>query len=106
MSWLLTVARRRLIDHWRAESSRARGISELINSLSPTGDVVLETPVDETLASLPQHYRAALTLRYLEGFSVSEVSEALDLTYKATESVLTRARTAFAKSYLEYADET
>ena len=110
-SWLLTVARRRLIDYWRTDSSRSRGLDALGNSLRAKEivndqDHVIhlesEDAVSLALASLSQRYRAALVLRYLEDFSVSEVAEALGLTYKATESVLSRARVAFGKAYEEY----
>ena len=59
----------------------------------------LEEAVNLALNSLSQRYRAALILRYLDDLSVSEVGEAMELSYKATESVLSRARVAFAKAY-------
>lgn len=110
-SWLLSVARRRLIDYWRRDSSRTRGLGLLVNSMRSSGpgsgsewadDAPDEADITLILASLSQRYRAALVLRYLEDFAVSEVADALGLTYKATESVLTRARVAFAKAYEEY----
>lgn len=107
-SWLLTVARRRLIDYWRTDSSRKRGLAKLVNSFGGDGTVEeselaeereLEEAVNLALNSLSQRYRAALILRYLDDLSVSEVGEAMELSYKATESVLSRARVAFAKAY-------
>lgn len=109
-SWLLTVARRRLIDYWRRNSCRERGLTLLMNSLRGDGSVEeseavgqeREETVNLALASLSQRYRAALVLRYLEDFSVSEVADALGLSYKAAESTLSRARAAFAKAYEAY----
>ncbi len=107
-SWLLTVARRRLIDYWRRDSTRTRGLAQLATSMRGRDNVdstvggeqrIHEEAVNLALDSLPQRYRGALVLRYLEEFSVSEVAEAMGLSYKATESVLTRARAAFAKAY-------
>lgn len=106
-SWLLTVARRRLIDYWRRSSSRERGLALLMSGPRADGTVAelelvgqeRQESVNLALASLSQRYRAALVLRYLEDFSVSEVAEALGLSYKATESTLSRARVAFAKAY-------
>jgi len=101
VAWLLTVARRRLVDHWRNEDTRRRGFSQLVDLsvLSYDDDPFRTTSVDLALESLSQRYRAALTLRYLDDFSVGEVADALGLSYKATESVLSRARAAFAKAY-------
>lgn len=46
--------------------------------------------------------RWVLLLRYREGLSVSEVAETMKRTYKATESLLSRARATF-KQELETA---
>ena len=101
--WLFTVARRRLIDHWRRESSRSRRLDRLrdeaLRTAPADGDEAAGDGVAEALASLGERHRAALVLRYLEDFSVSEVADALGLGYKATESVLSRARAAFARAY-------
>jgi len=42
-----------------------------------------------------------LTLRYLDGLSVPEVSELLGRTVHATEALLVRARHAFRARYAE-----
>lgn len=64
-------------------------------------ETIVATEVDAALESLSERHRAVLVLRYLDDMSVTEVSEVLDLTYKATESLLTRARHAFAGAYEE-----
>lgn len=99
--WLITVARRRLIDHWRNLGAQRRRFERLTAELDrrPPPDTELPTRVDEALASLSEQYRAALALRYLDDFSVSEVAEALGKSYKATESLLARARQAFSTAY-------
>ena len=53
----------------------------------------------QVLAAQPAAHRAALTLRYLDGLGVPEVARTLGRTVGATESLLTRARTAFRRSY-------
>lgn len=113
--WLFTVARHRLIDHWRSESARSRRMerlqSEALRVHESTGTSASADGIDqesstaEALASLSERYRAALVLRYLEDFSVSEVADALGLSYKAAESVLSRARASFVRAYQEI-DET
>jgi RNA polymerase sigma-70 factor (ECF subfamily) len=51
--------------------------------------------VVEVLGQLPPDYRAALSARYADGSSVEEVARLLAKSYKATESLLSRARAAF-----------
>ena len=53
------------------------------------------------LTTIPPHYRAALTLRYLDDLSVPECADVLDRSVHATESLLVRARTAFRSAYEE-----
>ena len=51
--------------------------------------------VQVTLDHLPRHYGDALEWKYIQGLSVVEIAERLDLGSKAAESLLTRARQAF-----------
>jgi RNA polymerase sigma-70 factor (ECF subfamily) len=56
----------------------------------------------DVLAALGPHHRAVLTLRYLDGLPVAEVAACLDRTINGTEALLTRAKSAFRKSYAEH----
>lgn len=100
-AWLMTVARRRLIDHWRAVAAHDRRVLRLAREAIPTEPPFSDPDgrVERALDSLPDRQRAALVLRYLDEFSVSEVADALQLSYKATESLLARARRAFGTAY-------
>lgn len=55
--------------------------------------------VHEVLDRLPSHYGHALEWKYLDGLPVKEIARRLELAPKAAESLLTRARLAFRKSY-------
>jgi RNA polymerase sigma-70 factor (ECF subfamily) len=102
-AWLRTVAHRRLVDHWRSSSAGRRRTDRLVAERR-CEDVPPNDPdrrVDRALASLPERQRAVLVLRYLDDHSVSEVAGALALTYKAAESLLSRARASFATAYEE-----
>ena len=55
--------------------------------------------VHETLDQLPDHYSKAPHCKYLEGMSVKQIAWRLQLGDKAAESLLTRAREAFRKTY-------
>ena len=99
-SWLLTTARRRLIDQWRRQGSQRRTVDRLLaersDEAAPTVDPAL---VRAALDSLPDNQRLALTLRYLDDLSVSEIADELGLSYRATESVLARGRRSFKRAW-------
>ena len=58
--------------------------------------------VQVTLDHLPGRYGDALEWKYLQGLSVEEIAARLGLGYKATESLLTRARQAFREGFPQY----
>jgi RNA polymerase sigma-70 factor (ECF subfamily) len=106
VAWLVTVARNKLVDHWR-RSARDERTLQLAGDLETT---TVEDDADarfdrertrEVLATLGPHHRAALTLRYLDGLSVPEVARHLDRSVHATEALLVRARRAFRARYDE-----
>jgi RNA polymerase sigma-70 factor, ECF subfamily len=100
-AWLLTVARNKLVDHWRRREREERKLAALdTESEEDRWDVELDALVaHDTLARLGPHHRSALTLRYLDGLPVSEVARHLDRTVGATEVLLVRARRAFRAAY-------
>ncbi len=55
--------------------------------------------VQVTLDHLPPRYGTALEWKYLEGLSVKEIAERMELGPKAAESLLTRARLAFRDGF-------
>ncbi|MDH3265439.1 MAG: sigma-70 family RNA polymerase sigma factor [Gammaproteobacteria bacterium] len=52
-----------------------------------------------TLAHLPLKYATALELKYIRGCTVDEIAERLNISSKAAESVLSRARAAFKEGF-------
>ena len=52
-----------------------------------------------TLAHLPLNYATVLELKYIHGCSVSEIAQQMELSIKAAESVLSRARAAFREGF-------
>ena len=55
--------------------------------------------VHVVLDTLPPRYASALEWKYIEGISVLEIAERLQLSAKAAESLLTRARDAFRDGF-------
>ena len=92
-TWLYAIARRKVADYWRKNGRDTEELSDLFQS-APTG---FSLEFREALATLPENTRQALLLRYREGFSVGEVAQILGRSYKATESLLSRARSLLAK---------
>jgi RNA polymerase sigma-70 factor (ECF subfamily) len=106
VAWLITVARNKLVDHWRREERDERRRFQLIESPIENGDDDAESEerfararVHAVLAELGAHHRAALTLRYLDGLAVPDVADHLGRTLHATEALLVRARRAFRARY-------
>lgn len=101
--WLLTVARNKLVDHWRREAAAERAFSAVAGEVPKSvddWDVLLDRVLaHDVLGQLPAHYRAVLTLRYLDGLPVAEVANLLRRTIHATEALLVRAKVAFRRYY-------
>jgi RNA polymerase sigma-70 factor (ECF subfamily) len=61
----------------------------------------LQLLVQETLLELNSRHRDALTRKYVDNLTVSEIAHKTRASEKAIESVLARARAAFRKALLE-----
>jgi len=55
--------------------------------------------VRTTLEYLPTKYATALEMKYIQGCSVAEIGNRLDVGTKAAESILSRARAAFKEGF-------
>jgi RNA polymerase sigma-70 factor, ECF subfamily len=116
-TWLCAVARRKIVDRFRAESRLSRGSTAGKPSAraDASGLDLLESAFDRPeeelldreerervracLASLPAEQRYSLILKYIEGFSQAELARVLGKSVKAAESVLCRSRDAFSRLY-------
>jgi RNA polymerase sigma-70 factor, ECF subfamily len=98
-AWLLLTAKHRLIDRWRrADYRRSRRVL-LDERRADTAS--MREQVRLVLAELPEHYRNALALRYLDDFTVAETAAALGRSVPSTESLLARARLHFRHTFAE-----
>ncbi|HMF56992.1 MAG TPA: sigma-70 family RNA polymerase sigma factor [Pyrinomonadaceae bacterium] len=81
-TWLVTLARSRAIDRFRALSSRQRAANEAVKEVSDeVSDAAKDAFKSEqgeavrgALAELPEEQRRALLLAYFEGLSQSEIA--------------------------------
>jgi RNA polymerase sigma factor (sigma-70 family) len=103
-SWLHGVAYRtslRAADSTRRRGRLLRELTMIEDTHTPADDSGLladveqrhqQQALDEELASLPDNYRAALVLHYLDGKSNQQVADELNLSVAAVESRLKRGR--------------
>lgn len=117
-TWLCTIARRQLLDHWRKTARQPElrpldddpAVRAALESLVAAGDGAdaadqllddrrLAERVQITLDYLPDRYGDVLEWKYLQGLSVNEIARRLASTPKAVESTLTRARQAFREGF-------
>ena len=99
VTWVMGIARHKLVDHLRGAARDERRFEKLVREWGPTsqGDpaVASDTGEDEMLerlAALPGSQRAVLILAYVDELPVREVARVLGRSESAAESLLTRAR--------------
>jgi RNA polymerase sigma-70 factor (ECF subfamily) len=115
-TWLCTICRREIAT-WFARAGKASTVFLIddhpetraaLDALAASADDDPETElrrrdlsrlVQATLDQLPARYGDALEWKYVYGLSVGEIADRLGLGYKATESLLTRARQAFREGF-------
>ena len=107
-AWMITIARRRFVDHLRRKG-RARhvpmvGLDRAVPGWPPdwTSD---ERRVTLALAQVDDAQRLALTLHHVDDLPVAEVAAIIDRSISATESLLARARRSLRAAFDEVADD-
>lgn len=110
VTWLCSIARNRLIDHYRqVDRQQRRHLRLVVRELAIDHDG-FEGALDDreavlaALRDLPALHRAALVLRFVDGLSVREVAQALGRSEDATESLIRRAKERFRATYPEASD--
>jgi len=106
MPWLMSIARRRLVDYYRRAEVRRRPYP--LRQPTDPPDSMTNTAEPRLLCALetiPPNYRLALVLRYVDDLPVADVAALIDKTPAAAESLLARARRALAEAYEDQPDE-
>jgi RNA polymerase sigma-70 factor (ECF subfamily) len=116
-TWLCTLCRHEIAAYFRRLSRQPPTVelvedsTEVMAALGSLRGPGVEGPeetlrraevtrlVHVALDRLPGRYADALEWKYVDGLSVKEIAERLELTPKAAESLLTRARVAFRDAF-------
>lgn len=121
-TWLCTFCRYEIAAFWRRRGRRGTEVElfedssdarAALESLGALRESTLEKFDSEELARLvwavldhlPLQYGNALQWKYIQGLSVREIAARLDISAKAAESQLTRARQAFRDGFAAVAGE-
>jgi RNA polymerase sigma factor (sigma-70 family) len=109
-SWLVTVATRRLTDHWRSESARRRR-EESVAVREPVGSAVVPGPGEEQSAGTDDTLKllflcchpavsppsqVALTLRAVGGLTTAQIASAFLVPEATMTRRITRAKESIA----------
>ena len=108
-TFLFSIARHKIVDQIRKKKIKNILFSRLPSYIVESLKVVfideeidkreLREKIKKILESLPNDYQVILRLKYIEGTKVSEIAEKLKMKFKATESLLFRARKSFIKVF-------
>jgi len=109
LTWAYSIARHELADFYRKKKfkqivfSRLPWLRELVSqALGPElayQELETKKKIVKTFKHLSEGYSRILRLKYVEELSMRQIGQELNLTVKAVESRLTRARLAFQKLY-------
>lgn len=121
-TWLCAICRNETSD-WLAKQGRYRDhivltedfpeIQAAVDSFQAPGQmspdrvyrrVELLRLIQVALDKLPAHYGDVLEWKYIEGHSIKEISARLNIGNEATQSLLARAKRAFADVYSTLTD--
>lgn len=108
-TFLFSIARHKVVDQIRKKKIKNIFFSRLPSYIVESLKMVfideeidkkeLKEKITKILESLPNDYRVVLRLKYIEGVKVSEIAGKLKMNFKATESLLFRARKSFIKIF-------
>ena len=90
-AWLMGIAGRVLKEQFRAAAHRQRDRTVAETLQAEDSGSVLEYPLEEAIAVLPESYRQVILLRYYEGLSCQEVATRLGIPLGTVTKTLSRA---------------
>jgi RNA polymerase sigma-70 factor, ECF subfamily len=110
-AWLYQIAHHKTVDYYRKRKIKSILLSqipylEIVDSEVHQPEFQFEKDkvrdkIESAFNMLPDLYRKILRLHYEEKMAVKEIALRLELSFKATESLLYRARQSFKIAYVE-----
>ena len=106
-TWLCAIAKNKISDYYRQTKRQELFVSTRkfhfnIDSEETDNELIdaeTQSAVVMVLANLSDEYNYLLKAKYVENKSIDEISAATGKSYKATESMLTRARNDFRNKF-------
>lgn len=107
-TFLFSIAKHKIIDYYRKKKLKEVFISKIPESVVLGLKVFLDEEIErkgleqkikKAFNLLPNDYSKILRLKYIEGWKVKEIAKEFKMKFKATESLLFRARKAFIKVF-------
>lgn len=92
-TWLCGIAVRATMESLR-QARRHRAFSLEANAYAPVVDIASRMDISNAMSRLPDHYRVAIVLHDVEGFTHDEIAEQLAIPIGTSKSNLHRARRA------------
>jgi len=108
-SWICSIANHKVIDYYRKKKIKtvlfsSNPIFEEVadKALNPERDALkneLKKEIKKTFSELSEGYRKILRLKYVDGLKIAEIAKILEVSVKAVESRLIRAKQKFKKEW-------
>lgn len=109
-SWICGIAKHKIIDYYRKKKiktilfSVSPNFEEIADkALTPERDVLkneLKMEIKNTFRDLGRKYKEILKLKYVDNLKVKEIADKLEISVKATESQLIRAKKKFREAWV------
>lgn len=109
-SWICGIAKHKIIDYYRKKKiktilfSVSPSFEEIADkALTPERDVLkneLKMEIKNTFRDLGRKYKKILKLKYVDDLKVKEIANKLEISVKATESQLIRAKKKFREAWV------
>ncbi|MEM7164305.1 MAG: sigma-70 family RNA polymerase sigma factor [Planctomycetota bacterium] len=98
LGWLLSLSHNRIHRFLRQRRTKIVALDELRRRAEEEQRYGADEPVDgsipEVVKSLPEDFRLALTWKYLDGCSYTEIGERLSMSFHQVDYLLRRAKNA------------
>lgn len=109
-AWLYVVARNAVFKEVRRQVTASKYLDYLSNNdnadsqendLTERDAAVIMSEAEAAIAALPESRRKIYKMRFIEGLSVHEISERLDISPKTVETQIARAKNAIRQRISE-----